>query len=135
MTNEVIVFPDAAAALILYLQDRFIEHAENATVHSQPPADRPDRFVTIRRGGGIRSDLVIDTPTLLVEAWGLDDDDAHDLAQLARGFLHAAAGTTQHGVTFHRVGEFGGPANLPDPDSQQARVVFTLTAGVRGSAL
>lgn len=133
--NEVIVFPPETDALIGYLRTALADLDDTAEVHGRVPNPRPARFVTLRRGGGVRANLVVDRPTILVEAWGPDDDAAYDLAQLVRASLFAVAGTTQGGVRFYRVGEFGGPANLPDPDSDQARFVFTLTFGVRGTAL
>lgn len=133
--TEVIVFPSETDALIVYLREQLEELADGAEVHARIPNPRPARFVTLRRIGGVRTNLVIDTATIVVEAWGDDEDAARDLANLARALLHAAAGTTQSGVRIYRVGEFGGPANLPDPDSDQARFVFTLTVGVRGTAL
>lgn len=135
MTSPVVQFPDAAAVAIGYLTEAFAEYDIDVPVHHKVPEVRPARFVTIVRGGGPRASLVVDRPTLMVEAWAETDADAEDLAQQSRALLHAMRGLTHGGTAIYRIDEFSGPATLPDPDSGQARSVFTLSLLMRGHDL
>lgn len=133
--NETIVFPDATSVTIDYLLDRLAEHAETIPVVKDIPDPRPARFVRVLRLGGPRRNLVVDQATLAVESWDDDPAGAMDLAQLVRGLLHAAEGVTEDGTTIYTVDEFSGPAELPDPLSNQPRVTQQFSIGFRGSAL
>jgi hypothetical protein len=128
---EVIVFPDAEGLVIDYLRDLL-----DVPVSGTVPNPRPGEFVTVRRLGGVRRNLVTDAPMLTVEAWAAGDVAAHDLAQLARAHVHAMARAsvlTEPAV--YRVVEIAGPGHLPDPVSAQSRYVFTVEVAVRGAAL
>jgi hypothetical protein len=136
---EVIVFPDAAAVVINYLRVELDARGPAIPVVSRVPKQRPATFVTVERQGGQRRNLVVDDAQLGIDCWGSSDSgtgdqEAHDLAQLCRGLIHAAAGTTQGGVQIYRVEEFAGPALLPDPLSDQPRAVLTVVVSVRGAA-
>lgn len=129
---ELIVFPDAVAALV----DHLSAVLAPTEAHTEVPSPRPANFVTLRRVGGVRRSLVVDEPSIAVEAWGPNEGAATDLAQLARAVIHAAVGASFPNVgTIYRVVEFAGPASLPDPDSDQARVTFTVAVSVRGRAV
>lgn len=135
MTAPAVVFPDVAALTITFLRAELVAHGDDAEVHQRVPDPRPARFVTIVRGGGPRDSLVVDRPTIFVEAWAQTDADAHDLAQLARALIHTMTGAAHDGIAVYRIDEFSGPATLPDPDSGQPRATFTLSLRVRGAAL
>lgn len=126
--NEVLVFPDAVEVAKAIIGDFY------ADVYARVPAQRPAEFIRLRRTGGTRANLVVDAATVVVEAWAADEHRAMELAQLARGWLHAAAGTTTDTTPIYRVLEFSGPAVLPDPESDQARVTQTLQLHLRGTA-
>lgn len=132
--TEVVLFPDATATVIDLLGAALAERDDDAPVLPRVPDPRPARFVTVRRTGGVSRSIVIDDTQLTVESWGDSDEDAHDLAQLCRGLLHAAVGTVQGVVVMYRVTEVAGPANLPDPMSDQPRYSQTFLAAMRGSA-
>lgn len=135
MTNEVIVFPDAALLVIDYLRDELDTRGyPDIHVGAKVPNPRPSKFVRVARVGGIAPFLVADDATLVVEAWETDAADAMTLAQLCRGLVRALAGTAVDGVPVYRVAELAGPANLPDPASDQARATFTITVRLRGVA-
>ncbi len=127
MSQPVVVFPDATAAVTSRLGDVLAVPTD-----ARVPKPRPDEFIVVRRVGGPRRDIVTDEATLTIEAWAQDEAAAHDLAQLARAHVHAMAGTTEGDVRVYRVGEFAGPASLPDPDSSQSRYTLTVTVAVRG---
>lgn len=128
---EAVIFGDAAAVAIGYLRAELGLYAE---VHKDIPDPRPAKFVTVRRGGGIRRSVVSDQPLLLVECWAETSEDAHDLAQMCRGLLYAMRGTVQGDLAVYRVDEVGGPADLPDPLSNQSRYTFTVQVHLRCQA-
>lgn len=133
--TETIVFPDAALAAVTALRDGLAALAPSATVGTRVPNPRPDALVVVRRIGGARRNLVVDSATLSIEAWGVTEEDAHDLAQLARAVLKAAENTNQNSIVIYQVEEFAGPALLPDPDTEQPRYVLTVEIGTRGVAV
>lgn len=125
---EVIVFPDATKLLIDYLNAEL-----GIPVHHEIPKPRPTAFLTVRRVGGVRQTLVSDNPMVVFEAWSNSHEDAHSIAQAARALVHAARGQVLDGVAVYGIVEISGPADLPDPLSNQPRFTFTLTVAVRGS--
>lgn len=126
--TELIVFPDTGAILIDYLVEVL-----DVPVVSKIPADRPGAFVRVRRTGGPLRNIVTDEPTITVDCWADDEGDAHDLAQLVRAHLHALPGQMLDDVPVYRVTEFAGPADLPDPLSDQPRFTQTFAVAVRGA--
>lgn len=132
--TETIVFPDATLATVTLLRTGLVARSSTATVGSRVPNPRTVPFVTVRRIGGIRRNLVVDSATVTVECWATHDEDAHDLAQLCRGLIHAAEGSTVGAIQIYQVQEIGGPASLPDPDSNDSRFVATYEIGTRGAA-
>jgi hypothetical protein len=135
MTTDVVIFPDAVAVVVGYLRDQLSQRDVDAVIAKDVPKPRPDnRLVVVKRGGGVRQTVVSDGPLLIVECWAARSEDAHDLAQLCRGLLHAMAGTTQSGVPCYRVDDAGGVIDLPDPLSTQPRYTFTVQAHLRGAA-
>lgn len=132
---EVIVFPDVEAALVTYLTAELANHGRACPVSTQVPNPRPAEFVTIPRKGGTRQTLVSDAATIAVECYAATGALASTLAALVRGLIAALPGTVSGGVTFYRVGEFAGPAMLPDPVSEQSRYVYTASVHFRGTAI
>ena len=132
---ETIVFPDATLATVTLLRSGLTALASTATVGAIVPNPRELPFVTVRRLGGVKRNLVVDSATVTVECWAAQDEDAHDLAQLCRALIHAAQGTTVGAVQVYQTAEIGGPASLPDPDSNDSRYVATYEIGTRGSAV
>lgn len=130
MSDDAIVFPDAVAVAISWLTDNL-----GPIVLPRIPNPRLEQMVIVRRSGGVRLNLVADNPTLTVEAWAATDEDAHDLAQEARGYLLAMRGEVIDGTAVYRTAEVGGPALLPDPLSNQSRYTFSVSAALRGTAL
>lgn len=130
MTDEAIVYPDAVDVAITWLTANL-----GPIVLPRVPNPRLSQMVIVRRTGGARLNLVADNPTLTVEAWAQTDEDAHDLAQEARGYLLAMRGEVIGGVTVYRTADVGGPGLLPDPLSTQSRYTFSVSAAMRGTAL
>lgn len=131
--TQVILFPDAPELVIGYLTDELATRSEAASAFKDVPHPRPDTFVTVRLGGGVRHTIVSDSPILIVECWAPTAEDAHDLAQLCRALINALPGTTHDGVAFYRVDELGGPIDLPDPLSDVPRFTFSAQVHLRGT--
>lgn len=132
---ERIVFPDAQAVVIGAVRSGLPSLAfPDVSVGRKIPNPRPNRFVRVLRTGGPRRAIVIDSAQMTVEAWSNDPAEAHDLAQAARAIVNSMAGTVQAGVIVANVDEFSGPADLPDPESGQARYTWTVSVNTRGVA-
>lgn len=130
----VVVFPDATAVTVGYLNGRLAARGVNdVPVRSKIPNPRPSPFVMIHRVGGPRRDIVTDNARLDVECWGDTAHAAHDLAQLIRALIFDMVGTVS-GVPVYKVNEVGGVANLPDPLSDHPRYVFSVEVAMRGTA-
>lgn len=129
--NEVITFPDAEALTVQYL----LTVGTGAHISSDVPDPRPDLLVTVLRAGGTRRNLISDSPMLIVQAWASTKGAAHDLCQLVRAHIHAMAGTKVNGVWAYKVTEVGGPAYLPDPDTNTPRYQITVQLHLRGTAI
>lgn len=132
---EIIQFPDVEAALVTYLTTALAAQGDTASVHVRVPRTRPNRFVLVPRLGGTQANLVTDAATIGVECWAPTDLQASNLARLTRALVRSLRGETTAGVTFYDVTEFAGPANLPDPTSNQSRYTFTVSVSARGSAI
>ena len=130
---EAIVFPDAVALLRTHLLAiPAITAIVGSNISGDVPADRPATFLQLTRTGGVRHDLVVDDPQITVDSWAGTQANAMVLAQLARAYLGAMEGTVVGGVAVYGVTEISGPFDLPDPDSQAARVRQTFQIGLRG---
>ena len=131
MIRDLVLFPDAVAAITTYLAD-----ATGVATAKRVPNPRPDQFYRVIRIGGTARDVVIDDATLAVEAWALTDGEADDLANLARAHLLAIANhVLDDGTVIYGVTEVAAPADLPDPTSSQSRSTATYGARIRGAAL
>lgn len=128
---ETIVFPDAVAKVKAYLDD-VAALAGTPIVHAVPNP-RPATFVQLTRTGGTSIELVVDRPFVSVDCWAATSPAAMTLAQLVRAHLHAAWGTVVDGTAVYAVRELAGPAEVPDPDSDQPRVRQTFQIGLRAN--
>lgn len=134
--SEVILFPDAEAAVIAELSARLEADGDAARVVGTTPNPRPSRFVRIIRTGGPASSFLVDNAQITLEAWDDDEDAAILLAQKCRAWIWAAERAGElNGIPFYALQEFGGPARLPDPDTGQYRYTLTVAIELRGSAL
>lgn len=130
-----VAFPDVEALVVDYLTDQYALRGETATAHTQVPNPRPSRFVLVPRVGGPARNIVVDQPTLGIECWAPTAGAAYELCRLTRALIGALAGQSIEGVMFYAVGEFAGPTQLPDPDSNQARYIYTPTLTCRGTTI
>lgn len=135
MHTPAISFPDVEDLLVVYLSAEFLTRGETASVHTKVPEQRPSKFVLVPRGGGVRRNLVVDSPTINFECWAATDVEACNLCILTRALVNALPGRKISGSTFYRVDEFGGPINLPDDLSHQSRYTFTSSISCRGTQI
>ncbi|MCT9142945.1 hypothetical protein [Streptomyces violarus] len=126
-------FPDGVAVVRAYLREQLVARGVDVPVGTRVPDRRPSRFVRLERVGGTRLDLVTDRPRIDVHCWGDSEESATDLASLARSLLLSMPGW--RGAVAYDVVEVGGPNTLPDPTSEQPRVVFAVEVSLRGKAL
>jgi hypothetical protein len=125
--GEIITFGDIEYALVIHLTDTLDDVPVSATV----PKVRPATFVTVRRLGGPKRNMVVDSPLVTFECWADTGGNAYSLASLVRGIINALPGEVIEGINIYRVEEASGPAMLPDPDSNQMRYVFTASIDAR----
>jgi hypothetical protein len=133
---ELLVAPDVVDLMIAWLKAELPNVPDQSTVpiHRAVPSPRPATFITVRLLGGAGRDSalpVVDRATVAIEAWAAQVVAAHDLAQNARAVAHQAQGAVLAGIQVYRVVEAGGPVELPDPLSSQARVTFSVELTVR----
>lgn len=126
-------FPDAVAIVRAYLYDALAARGPAVPVVTRVPDPRPQRFVRIERVGGTALDRVTDRPRLSFECWALAEDEATDLATLARALVLAIPGW--RGAVAYDVVDVGGPNTSPDPVSGQERSSFAVEVSLRGKTL
>jgi len=131
----VALFPDAPEEIAGIIQARLLAgFGRTVDVVNRIPNPRPAVFVRVLGVGGVRRDQVTDIPTLAVEAWGSLRTGAADLAQQVRAIIHSLEGGTFTGFTVQGVEEFAGPADLPDPLSDQFRYTATYAVTIRSES-
>jgi len=130
-----VAFEDAVALTLGYLSDELPSHGWDIPTHKNVPNPRPPVFVRVLRTGGTSRAVVVDQAQLTVECWADHDADAADLASTVRALVSSMAGRVVDGVQCYRVAELSGPADLPDPLSDQNRMTWTVTVHLRGEEL
>lgn len=129
-----VLFPDVEMWATGYLRAALAARSEPVTdgvkVGVKVPKQRPGRFVTVRRDGGPRLDVVREAARLGVNVWALTEKDASDLAALVRALLGASAG---EGPVL-RARELSGPSPIAD-ESGQPRMFLVVELTVRGTRL
>lgn len=124
MTVDLVVYGDGEAALRSVLLQRLPALGlAGVPVVTQKPANRPPRMVYLFRSGGPAETLVTEQGIYTVEAYAPTEQDAIELLMGVRAIILSLTG--------HLFGaeEFGGPANLPDPETYAVR--YTATFNVR----
>jgi hypothetical protein len=125
-----VLFPDVEEIVVSYLNGVLTEQ-----VVTEIPNPRPASFVQVLRTGGPRRNLVTDEPQITVHSFGKPSaggsQQAQDLAQRVRAWLHDLPLEDLNNPVY-RVDELSGPANLPDPLSDQPRYTQSFSLAVRG---
>lgn len=128
--RDAVLFPDVAAAVCTYLRTTL-----GVPTGSKVPNPRPDEFYRVQRIGGVSRSVVLDDALLVVEAWAPTDQEADDLAQLARAHLLALCSDHVGSTLLYRATDASAPALLPDPVSGSPRSTATYQVTARGVAL
>lgn len=135
-----VLFPDAAAAAVGVLRAALAARAEpcaaGATVGTRVPDARSPEdprlpLVLVGLDGATPVPSRLNAEVLLrVSVWHIDEDQAHDLAQLCAALLHTAGGPV---IRSTRPGT--GPVPGIDPDSRVALATLTITANIAPTPL
>lgn len=126
--TEVLVFPDATQAAIVYLRAQLVARSNNAVVGDRRP--KGARWVVVRRVGGGRRNVVLDDSHLVVRCGAATAQEATDLAQLCRGLIDAMPGNVANVVTV-KDADF---SDDEDAISDQPFSPFAVTIAMRGAA-
>lgn len=121
---DVLLSPDVEAVVITGLSPGL----PDAKVSTKVPNPRPAKLVRVRRRGGPRADVVLETALILIECWATAETDASDLAVLTAGLFAALEGQTVAGHHITHAEILGGPSNDPDPETGTPR--YTLTGQI-----
>lgn len=117
---------DVEAALV-----RLLGPAVGARVVTTVPNPHPGRLVRVGRIGGVRTDVVVEKPLVLVECWESSEPAAWALLQSVYAALTGAVQTfIAPGVWLYGVSLSGG-VNYPDPASTYSRYQLTAELWVR----
>lgn len=103
----------------------------SVSVSSRVPDPRPERFVQVRRIGGLSAEPVRDRARLDVHCWALTDPEAMSLALEVRSHMWALSGTDLLGPVVYEVAEFMGPRHQDDDLTGTPRVWATYELVVR----
>lgn len=129
---EVIVHADAALTIQLGLTGAMASvFRDDVPVLGKIPTKRPPEFLLVLAAGGTRRDLVVDVPTIIVEAWAGRPSRAIELAQRARALMHWF--TEIANASVYNVSEFAAPGDLPDPLTNHARYTATYSVPMRNA--
>ena len=124
-----LTYPNAERVVVDIIDAGTTTHVRNTI-----PDPRPAAFIVVRQVGGGPASPVSERSLIQLEAWAAGSSAAHTLLQQARALVVAAAHTVTNSVTVYAVRDVGGPANAPDPTSEQARWVCTLSIELRATA-
>ncbi|MGW5316722.1 hypothetical protein [Nocardia thailandica] len=131
---ELIVFPDAEAVAVSWLQPQLVARGIAIPVATKVPNPRPPRFVRVVRTGGAQRDLVTDRATLVFECWDSSDPGAAQLAAVVRALLGAAVPGWLDTAWSDRIVDLG-MVPSPDLDAGSPRHLVTAELHLRGTAL
>lgn len=128
-----IEYPDSVEVYSRYLREAMAARGDPVQTGTRVPSPRPRRFVTVKRIGGARLDLVTDRPRLDVHCWGDTEDTAADLVKVVRALTLAAPGW--RGAVVYDVVEVGGPNLLTDAETSLPKFAFAVEISIRGRRL
>lgn len=114
-----------------YLPASLTALGESVPVLTRLPASLPTRFVQVVLDGGSRRDRITDSQTVTVRGWGQDKVDSRTLAGLAYASLMAMPESASTEAAVRRAVSIGGPAWLPDPETNRPRYQATVSLDLR----
>jgi hypothetical protein len=122
---QTLAFPDIEDLLATYL----------TSVLGVPVGTRASttsEFVRVLRTGGPAPTRITDSPQVTIEAYHSRESGAIALLGRARRALADLPGGELYGWSVKSFTEFGGPVNLPDPNSTSHRYTLTAVVQIRG---
>lgn len=128
---QVVTPADAEAVVVAFLRAQFTARDVTARVGTQVPNPRPAALVRVLLAGNNRQ-RPLDSHLLVLDCWAATAPAASDLARLVAGLVEAMPGETVAGSYVYHAELVGGPANLPDPDSDSPRYSVTVRLWLRG---
>ena len=144
-----VTFPDVIEFLVGHLPAEITTidpSFVDVQVASQVPNPRPEQWVRVQRAGGTMRNRVVDEPLVIVEAWAPSAPRAYALAAAARVVITPVIAELEVAAVIHELSrqvtaaghigdvvEVGGLTNLPDPDSRNPRVTFTVQFPITGN--
>jgi len=122
---QTLTFPDIEDLLSAYLATALAVPVSTRAATASP-------FVRVLRTGGPAPTRITDSPQVTIEAYHSRESGAIELLGRARRALADLPGTELDGWAVKSFTEFGGPANLPDPNSTSHRYTLTAVVQIRG---
>lgn len=129
---QIVVGPDVEQVVIDFLPAELASRGFDFVVSSQSAGDNS---VTVYRTGGIAPTMITDQPQLTFDVRARSESRAALAALLVRGLVGSLDGRSVGGVFVYSVTDFGGPANLPEPNYAGARYRWTCSLHVRSSVV
>lgn len=136
MSTQVVVPADVVAVAIAALGDAFADRDDDVKVTDRVPADA-ERFIIPKLVDTLAPRArVIFTSIVRFDVFAPTKEDAHDLAQLARGLLAALRGAVVDGVTIYGIDDTQAPEGVkdePDPLTNEPGFTFHSAISTRGT--
>lgn len=122
---QTLTFPD--------IEDLLSTHLESVLgVPTGTRASSTAPFLRVLRTGGPPATRVTDSPQVTVEAYHRLESGAIALLERARLWMANLPGVELDGFRVKSVEVIGGPANLPDPSTENHRYTLTAVVQIRG---
>lgn len=129
--SEITAPRDIEAVIHAYLPPLLSELDATVPVVTRLPASLPARFIQVVLDGGTRRNRITDSQTVTVRGWGRDKVDSRTLAGLAYAGLMAMPEHASSSAAIRRAVSIGGPAWLPDPETNRPRYQATVSLDLR----
>lgn len=118
---------------VIHLLDA--DAAITVEVSGRVPNPRPDSFIRVTRVGGSQLNMIQERPTILVECWGSDQQQAWDLVSAAYRVLQGWDPLEYNGIELGSR-RCSSAVNYPDPSTSSPRYQFQLetTVNLKGAS-
>lgn len=118
---EVLVAEDVESALVVALGT-----PTGIPWSTKVPNPRPAEFGRVKRLGGTRSKMILDSPMVGFWCWADTTVRASELGRLTEGLVFALEGTFLGAGFVYRVQPIAGVQTTEDPDSKTPLALFTV---------
>ena len=130
---DAILFDSPVALVTSFLNAKFSERVPPVGhVGANFPSDPlPDRFIVLRRTGGLRHHLVLEDGVIFVEVYGASEWDTDELTREVAALLTSMDGATVDGVFITGASLVGGITDFFDDTRERSRHQFTFQLTTR----